>query len=450
MENFVQGDRTQPYLLPPDLREWLPADDLAHFVVEAVERVPLSQFRVNSRGTGSAQYHPRIMLALLIYCYANGIFSSRRIERATYRDIGVRYVTANTHPDHDTVCKFRRENRAAVQESFVQVLLLAKELKLLTVGRVSVDGTKLKANASRRRSIRYDRAVALREQLRGEVQELLAKAERADSEGETDPQALPAELARRQRLGSQLDAACERLERQAKERAAAEQAEYERKVAARAMRRGRAKGRHIKPPDDTPPPMAQSNLTDADSGLMRKNKRSEYQQAYNAQAVVDADGSQLVLGARVSRCASDRGELVADIDSVPAAVGTPTQVLADNGYATETEVDELTGREMDVLVAVGGGDRRRQHDFRPPAGSKDSPKPPKAPWLVAMQEKLSEPAHQASYRLRQQTVEPVFGIMKHALGFRQFLLRGHDKVTGEWQLLALAYNCKRLHNMQLA
>ena len=452
MQNFVQGDRTQPYLLPPDLREWLPEDDLAHFVVAAVERVPLRAFRVNERGTGSAQYHPRLMLALLIYCYANGLFSSRRIERATYRDIGVRYVTANTHPDHDTICKFRRENREAVHESFVQVLLLAKELKLLTVGRVSVDGTKVKANASKRRSIRYDRAVQLREQLRGEVADLLAEAERADTAQEADPQRLPEELVRREKLASQLDAACVRLERQAKAQAQAAQPEYDRKVAARDTRRGRAKGRHIKPPDDTPPPTAQSNLTDADSGLMRRNKQSAYEQAYNAQAVVDADGSQLVLGTRVSRCASDRNELVADIDTVPAKVGTPTQVLADNGYATETEVDELTGREMEVLVAVGTADRRRQHDFRPARGPEKAsePKPPRAPWLVAMQAKLSEPAHRASYRLRQQTVEPVFGIMKHALGFRQFLLRGHTKVTGEWQLLALAYNCKRLHNLQWA
>ena len=233
MNKFVFSDRTQPYLLPPDLREWLPEDDLAHFVVAAVERVPMSAFRVNGRGTGSAQYHPRLMLALLLYCYANGIFSSRRIERATYRDIGVRHVTGNTHPDHDTICKFRRENLAAVHESFVEVLLLAKELKLLTVGRVSVDGTKLKANASKRRSIRYDRALALRAQLRSEVKALLSKAERADGKAEADPQQLPEELARRERLESQLDSACERLERQAKERAAAAQAGYERKVAAR-------------------------------------------------------------------------------------------------------------------------------------------------------------------------------------------------------------------------
>lgn len=452
MQNFVQGDRDQPYLLPPDLREWLPEDDLAHFVVEAVERVPLSEFVVNTRGTGSAQYHPRVMLALLIYCYANGIFSSRRIERATYRDIGVRYVTANTHPDHDTICKFRRENRAAVEAAFLEVLLLAKELKLLRVGRVSVDGTKVKANASKRRSIRYDRAVQLREQLRGEVRDLLGKAERADNKDEADPQQLPKELARRERLASQLDAACKRLERQAKAQAEADQAEYERKVAAREKREGRAKGRRIKAPAETPKESTQVNLTDADSGLMRRNKRSEYRQAYNAQAVVDADGSQLVLGARVSRCASDRNELVADVDAVPAAVGAPTQVLADNGYATETEVETLTDREMDVLVAVGTEDRRRQHDFRPLPDPEQATEatPPKAPWLVAMREKLSQADNRASYRRRQQTVEPVFGIMKQALGFRQFLLRGHAKVTGEWQLLALAYNCKRLHNLQLA
>ncbi len=339
-----------------------------------------------------------------------------------------------------------------MQENFVQVLLLAKELKLLKVGRVSVDGTKLKANASKRRGLRYDRAAELRAQLRGEVKALLGQAERADAGSEVDPQQLPAELARRETLQAQLDAACARLEREAQARAAAEQAEYERKVAARAKRQGRAKGRHIQPPKDTPEPTAQTNLTDADSRLMRKNKRSEYQQAYNVQAVVDADGSQLVLGTRVSQCASDRGELVADIDAVPAVAGVPTEVLADNGYATETEVAELTGRKMEVLVAVGGGDRRRQHDFRPL--SKDAaaraPKIATAPWLMKMQEKLSQAEHRASYRLRQQTVEPVFGIMKHAMGFRQFLLRGHAKVTGEWQLLALAYNCKRLHNLQLA
>ena len=449
MSKFVQADRDQPFLLPPDLREWLPEDDLAHFVLEAVERVPLDRFKVNERGTGSAQYHPHMMLSLLIYCYANGIFSSRRIERASYRDIGVRFITANCQPDHDTICAFRRENLSAVSESFLQVLLMAKELKLLKVGRVSVDGTMMKANASKRRSIRYDRAQELRQQLQGEIKDLLDQAESADAQGEDDPQQLPEELARREQLKAQLDAACKRLEQQAKARAAAAQAEYERKVAARDKRQGKRKGKRIQPPKEEPEGREQSNLTDADSRLMRKNKHSEYRQSYNAQAVVDAQGSQLVLGTRVSQCASDRNELVADIEAIPQRLGTPSQVLADNGYANGDEVAALEMRNIEVLVAVGREDRRRPHDFRPRIET--SPvKEPKMPWLQQMKAKMESDENRAIYALRKQTVEPVFGVMKHAMGFGHFLLRGKDKVTGEWQLLALAYNCKRLHNMMRA
>lgn len=449
MSKFVQSDRDQPFLLPPDLRDWLPEDDLAHFVLEAVERVPLDRFRLNVRGTGSAQYHPHMMLALLIYCYANGVFSSRRIERATYRDIGVRFITANCHPDHDTICRFRRENLSAISESFLQVLLLAKELKLLKVGKVSVDGTKMKANASKRRSIRYDRAQELREQLQGEIMELLNKAEKADAAGEEDPQQLPEALARREKLKAQLDAACDRLEQQAKARAAAEQAEYQRKVAAREKRKGRRKGKRIQPPKEEPDASGQINLTDADSHLMRKNKRSEYQQCYNAQAAVDADGSQLVLSARVSQCASDSNELAADIQAIASPVGSPTHVLADSGYANEDTIDTLSGEGIEVLVAVGTEDRRRQHDFRP-EGEPKAEKVLKAPWLLQMRDKMARDENRALYRLRKQTVEPVFGVIKHAMGFRQFLLRGEEKVAGEWELLTLAYNCKRLHNLKRA
>ena len=180
MSRFLDCGRDQAFLLPPDLRDWIPEDDLAHFVIEAVERVDMGAFKVNRRGSGSAQYHPRMMLALLIYCYANGIFSSRRIERATRRDIGVRFVAANSHPDHDTIATFRRVNFAAVSESFLQVLLLAKELKLVKVGVVSVDGSKFDANASKHRSVRYDRAGELIEQLRLEIAALMERAEAAD------------------------------------------------------------------------------------------------------------------------------------------------------------------------------------------------------------------------------------------------------------------------------
>jgi transposase len=190
MSKFVDCARDQAFLLPPDLRDWVPEDDLAHFVIEAVERVAIGAFEVDERGTGSAQYQPRMMLALLIYCYANGIFSSRRIERATHRDIGVRLVAANQHPDHDTIATFRRRNFRAVAESFLQVLLLAKELRLLKVGIVSVDGSKVDANASKHRSVTYRRAGELVEQLRLEIADLMARAEQADGSGEDDPQAL--------------------------------------------------------------------------------------------------------------------------------------------------------------------------------------------------------------------------------------------------------------------
>jgi transposase len=209
MSNFVPFNRDQAFLLPPDLKAWLPADDLAHFVVAAVQRVALGSFIVPERSGGKPQYHPRLMLALLVYCYANGIFSSRRIERATYRAIAVRFVAANLHPDHDTIAVFRRSNQAAFEAAFLQVLLLARASGLLRLGTVSIDGTKIDANASKIRSVRSDRAQELRAKLAADIAALTAQAEAADRT-DHDPQALPAELARREALKAKLDAACER------------------------------------------------------------------------------------------------------------------------------------------------------------------------------------------------------------------------------------------------
>lgn len=449
MPKFIEAHRNQPFLLPPDLRDWVPEDDLAHFVVEAVERVPMESFVVNERGTGSAQYPPRLMLALLVYCYANGVFGSRRIERATYRDVGVRYVAANLHPDHDTICSFRRNNVEAIASAFEQVLLMARELKLLRVGMVSVDGTKMDANASKRNSLRYDRAMELRAQLQEEIAVLMEEAERADGKDGDDDQSLPKELKRRVRLKEKLDEACATLERRPKRQAERERAEYERKLAEREKRPPRRKGRKPKPPRETPEAKRQVNLVDKDSGLMKKSESSEYRQAYNAQAVVDADGSQLVLGARVSGCANDKHELVADVDSVPESAGTVERALADNSFATGSEVEMLEDRGIDVLVSTRKEDRRRQHDFRPET-PKRPPKEPEAEWVREMQKKLALKENRKRYRLRKQTVEPVFGIVKHVLGFRQFHLRGLAKVNGEWKLVMLAYNCKRLHGLLAA
>jgi transposase len=350
MTTYVPFDRDQAFLLPPDLKDWLPEDDIAHFIVAAVERVRLGAFRTNPQAGGKPQYHPRLMLGLLIYCYANGVFSSRRIERATYRDIGVRFIAANTHPDHDTIAVFRRTNKAAFEAVFLELLLLARETGLLKLGTVSIDGTKIDADASKIRSVRYDRAQVLRDKLAADIAVLTARAETADAE-EEDPQALPREIARRAALQEKLDAACARLEAEAKARAQAERPEYERKKAVYQAKRGR-RGRPPKPPEETPPPDRQSNLTDPDSALMRKSKAHEYRQAYNAQAVVCAKGSQLILahqyGHHPERSADLRGDHPVDAKHHRPATARPCRRRlrrARGGGATGGRRGRAAGRD---------------------------------------------------------------------------------------------------------
>ena len=447
MTDFIPFNREQSYLLPPDLKRWLPEDDVAHFVIAAVERVELSAFQVKTRPGGKAQYHPRLMLALLVYSYANGIFSSRRIERASHRDIGVRFVAANLHPDHDTIAAFRRANKAAFEAAFLQVLLLARESGLLRLGTVSIDGTKIDANASKIRSIRYDRAKELRAKLAADIAALSAKAEAADAEDD-DPQALPAEIARREALKAKLDAACARLEAEACAEADAAQAEYEAKKAAYDAKDGH-RGRPPVPPDDTPPAERQTNLTDPDSALMRRSKAHEYRQAYNAQAVVCAEGTQVILATGLSANASDAPGFAATILAMEKTVGLPKIVLADTGFASGPAVEELQTRGIEPLVAIGRTQPHRPYDFRPPP----QPKPPRRitePWRIAMKAKLETEDGKKLYRKRKQTVEPVFGIIKSAIGFARFRLRGMQEVATEWTLIALAYNCRRIQRLQAA
>jgi transposase len=448
MVQFMPFSRDQAFLLPPDAKDWLPADDLAHFVVAAVERVPLGAFAVRPSPGGKAQYHPRLLLALLIYAYANGIFSSRRIERATHRDIGVRYVAANLHPDHDTIAAFRRANRAAFEAAFLQVLLLARESGLLRLGTVAIDGTKLDANASKIRSVRYDRAKELRTRLAADIAELTTRAEAADAEGQLDPQALPAEIARREALKAKLDAACARLEEQARSEAEAARPDYEAKKAAYDAKTGR-RGRPPKPPEDDPPPSRQSNLTDPDSALMRRSDAHEYRQAYNAQAVVCAEGSQLILATTVVATPADAPSFASTILGMKQGIGLPKTVLADTGFASAEAVAALEAQKIEPLVAIGRTQPHRPYDFRPPPQPK-APRRITEPWRLAMLAKLETEDAKARYALRKQTVEPVFGIIKAALGFARFQLRGLVNVTAEWSLIALAYNCRRLHRLRLA
>lgn len=411
----------------------------------------MAAFQVNDRNSGKAQYHPRMMLALLIYGYANGLFSSRRIERATHRDLGVRFVTANTHPDHDTIAAFRRQNRPAFEAAFLDILLMARQAGPLRVGTVSLDGTKIDANASKIRSVRYDRAKELRAKLAADIAQLTTQAEAADAE-DHDPQALPRELARRETLKAKLDAARERMEAEARAEARVARPAYEAKKAAHKAAHDAKTGRRGRPPllpDDTPPPERQSNLTDPDSALMRRSDAHEYRQAYNAQAVVCADGAQLVLATNLVATSADAPSFAETILAMQGTIGLPQRVLADTGYASGPAVEALQAHGVEPLVAIGRTQPHRPYDFRPPPPPK-TPRQITEPWRIAMKAKLETEDAKALYKKRKQTVKPVFGIIKSAIGFRRFSLRGIGKAATEWTLVTLAYNCKRMVTLETA
>jgi transposase len=435
-ERLVNVDRETPMLLPVDLRDWVPENDLVHFVVNAVETMNLTTLSVNRRGTGDEQYPPRMMLALLIYCYTSGVFGSRRIERATYRDLGVRYLTGDTHPDHDTICAFRRANGEVIKEAFLEVLKLAREMKLLRVGTISVDGTHIKANASKHKSVRYDRAGELEQKLCTDIAELMEKAERSDNEAVGEEQSLPEEIGLRERLLEKMREARRQLEERARN-------EDGKRSGPPESPGGEAGGSSGELPKGTPEPSQQINLTDSDSALMRKSKHASYEQAYNAQAVVDADGSQLIVAIDVLQTPADSNQLQAAVHGVAAAVGTVQRVLADGGYVNVNEFDGLEKEHVEVYVAVTGEDpNKRTYDYRP---VRERPrKKVTDPRLVAMRDKVASAEGKEIYARRAATVEPAFGIIKGAMGFRQFLLRGLEKVKLEWGLVCLAYDFKRL------
>lgn len=457
--HFRNIDRATPILLPQDMREWVPEDDMVHFVIEAVERLPLESFQVNHRGAGSRQYPPRMLLALLIYCYCYGIFSSRKIERATYRDVAVRFLTGDTHPDHDTICTFRRRNKEAISAAFVDILQLAKELGVLKVGKVSVDGTHIKANASINKNVSYNRAKELKAKLEEDIAELMKQAEQADS-NEEDTETLPAEIKRREALRDKMDKAMEELKERARKEQEKAQADYDNKQQEREEKEKQTgqkmRGAKPKPPEQDLEKFTEEinqthNMTDSDSRVMRKSNKAGYTQSYNAQACVDAEGSQLVVGTHIAEGGNDKNELSEAYDSISEEVGKPTALLADAGYNTAACLTELESK-VDLYVSVHREDahNEREYDFRPKQEEKPRPKEPKNSVHQAMKAKLETPEGRSIYKLRSQTVETAFGVIKEAMGFRGFLLRGKEKVASEWELVCASYNLKRLFNAKKA
>ncbi|MEO7231447.1 MAG: IS1182 family transposase, partial [Polaromonas sp.] len=434
------------YLLPPSLDDWLNEDHLARFIVEVVDQLDLSRLTRQYAGRGSKAHHPATLLAILVYGYATGVFSSRKLERATYDSVAFRFIAAGSHPDHDTLATFRRRFLGELQALFVQVLELAKEMKLLKLGTVCLDGTKIHANASRHSALSHGHIEKLEVQLKAEVAELFALAESADQANIPDGANLPDEIKRRQDRLAVMATAKTKIAARAAERYAREKAEYDQKMAARAARQeetGKKPGGKLpQAPQPGPKATDQINLTDEESRIMPV-AGGGFEQAYNAQAAVDAS-TMLVIGTGVTQAPNDKEQIVPMLQTLAAQRQTKdevTHLIADTGYFSEKNMQACEAVNVTPFIAVA---RDEHHPGWLERHSEPEPLPQNPTATQTMSRRLRTVAGRAIYAVRKQTVEPVFGIIKSVLGFRQFSLRGLDKVRGEWSLVCLAWNLKRM------
>jgi len=445
--NFRQFDRETLYLLPPSMDDWLPEEHLARFVVEIVGQLDLKTLKNTYAGRGSKAYHPEMLLALLFYGYATGIFSSRKLERATYDSVAFRYIAANDHPDHDTIATFRKRFLPDLSSLFTQILLMAHEMGVLKLGKVSLDGTKIKANASKHRALSWKHACKIEAQLKAEVEELLRQAEEADRNDIPDGMDIPDELARRKERLAAIAKAKKEIERRAAERYEKEQADYEKKLAERKAKEQKSgkktSGPQPKPPEPGTRDKDQVNLTDGESRMMPVSGGG-FDQCYNAQASVDVE-TMLIVGQHLSQNTNDRLEISPALEALaalPRSLGTLETLLADAGYFSEINVESCQKENISPLINVN---RDKHNQTLVGRFSEPPPLPEDASVTTKMKHQLQTQVGRALYAKRKSTVEPVFGIIKEVMGFRQFLLRGVESVQGEWNLVCLAWNLKRLH-----
>jgi len=430
-------------MFPPTIDDWLPENHLARFVVDIVGQLDIHALTESYRGSGSKAYHPEILLSLLFYGYATGVYSSRKIEKATYDSVAFRYISADTHPDHDTIASFRKRFLKELKPLFKQILLLCHEMGIVKLGKVSLDGTKIKANASKHHALSWDYACKLEEQLQSEVDELMHLAEKADAEEVPEGMNIPDELSRRRDRLAAIAEAKAKLEKRAEERYEREQKEYEEKQKQRTSKEnGKPRGRSPKPPQPGPRGKDQINLTDEESRIMPSSGKG-FEQSYNAQASVDI-ATMLIVGSHVSQSSNDKKEIetaLSVIKDLPDELGTVTSLLADAGYFSADNVSACEKQTIEPYISPG----RNKHN-EPLWERFTSPEelPENADMVAIMKYKLKTPEGRMLYAKRKCTVEPVFGIIKHVMGFRQFLLRGLDAVSGEWDLVSIAWNIKRM------
>ena len=428
---FVNIDRETPMIIPIDMRDWLPKNHLVYFIIDAIKEIDLSGFKINYRGTGSEQYPPEMMLALLVYSYATGRFGSRTIEAATYTDVAIRYICGGqAHPDHSVICAFRKDNKELFEETFTKILVLARQMgKMKKVGGISVDGSKFKANASKHKAVSYKRAGEIIKELEEEVKRLVKLAEEEDVKALETGLNIPEEIKLREDRKRALERARAEMEKM-----------YE-----AAKEEGSKKEKKLEE--------YQHNFTDGDSRIMKAGSGKHFEQSYNAQAAVDTEGSMLILGGYVTQNANDKKELELVVASVDEEVREVDTVSADTGFYSEEAISNVENRNEEgqaegpeVYCAVEKGHHGRTVDEllekgpmgRPPSNMNEKEK---------MARKLATKKGKEEYKKRKETVEPVFGIIKSVMGFRQFMLRGIEKVNTEWSLIRVSYNFKKLHRL---
>lgn len=450
MSNFRPINRDTGFLLPPSVDEWLPPRHLARFVVDVIDRLDLSELEKSYRGSGSAPYHPAMLLGLLIYGYATRVYSSRALERASYDSVAFRYIAGNDHPDHDTIAAFRKRFIGHIEPLFLEVLKLARTMGMLKLGTVALDGTKVHANASRHSALSYGHAKKFEKRLKKEVHQLLKLAEQADADDIPDGMSIPEELERREARLAAIAEAKAKIETRVAER---ERGEYQAKLAAKEEQQKRTgkkpRGRPPEPPSGTVGEKEQINLTDEDSRIMPV-PGGGFDQSYNAQAAV-ATGSLLVLAPAVTQATNDKEQLVpmlGKLKGLPKELGRPRRLLADSGYLSAANVERCAAAGIEPLIAL----KRERHHRTWRQRFAAAPNPPRdsATAMQRMVHRLKTPAGRKLYALRKHTPEPVFGIIKATMGFRQFLLRGLESVQGEWSLVTMSWNLKRMFALQEA
>jgi transposase len=454
-QNFLPDTVNQTLLFPPSLHDWLPEGHLARFLVDVVSALELSAIYksyADKDGRGQAAYAPEMMVRLLLYGYANGVYSSRKIEKRTYEDLAFRFLSGDQHPDHATLAEFRKRHLDALAGLFKQALLLCAEAGLVKLGHVSIDGTKIKGNASKHKAMSYKRMNETEARLKQEVEALMAAAEKTDAEEDAQHgkdrrgDELPAELQRRESRLKKIREARQALEQAAKEQAEPKREETEQKLAEREeeeQRTGKKKrGRKPQAPDPEqakPDDTAQRNFTDPESRIMPDGgNKGAFVQGYNAQIAVDS-ASQVIVAAEVTQETNDKKQLVPMIRQISINLEQkPEKVSADTGYFSEASVTDESVKDIDLYVATG----RDKHSVV--AETSSDPPPADASPKEAMRGKLRSAAGRAVYKMRKAIVEPVFGQIKEQRGFRRFSLRGKLNVSREWKLVCAVSNLLKL------